>query len=59
MTCKSSHRSIQVEEGKEVLGMPRKEKVMADQMRKKEKEKLLNVGLSAAYGGHETQSGIH
>ena len=54
VTCKSSHRSIQVEEGKEVQGMPRKDKVMADQKRKKEKEKMINVGLSAAYGGHET-----
>ena len=54
VTCKSSHRSIQVEEGEEVLGMPRKDKVLADQKRKKEKEKLINVGLSAANEGHET-----
>ena len=54
VTCKSSHRSIKVEEGEEVFGMPRKNKVMADQKRKKEKEKFINVGLSAAYGGLET-----
>ena len=46
LDCKSRDGSIQLEDGEHILCMPRKEQVEAEQKRLKEKEGIINGGLS-------------